>query len=484
MRFALRIGIVVVALVLGLGALLGYVLVAPAPLALPERGATLENVTVVRPGVGREAHRRVVVRGGEIASVEPVDPASGGAFAGHYVLPGLVDMHVHFPPKGLPGQTELFAFLFLLHGVTTVRDAGDVDGTATAPARDGERLGHFPGPRVRACGWFVDGEPPLWKNSLVARDPGEGRAAVGRIAADGFDCVKVYNELDAETLAAVRDAAHERGLPVIGHVPMRVPYADARLDDAQHLIGVAPPPSDPSLRFPFRLVAWDAVDDARLERVAAESVRSGIANTPTLVTVDRLLGMQDYAALREAPDAKLLPRFYREVVWNPQGGTSPAGPMKADDYAMVARAFERMKEAVRRLHAAGARIHTGSDTLIPFVVPGASLHRELRLLVEAGFTPEEAIALSTRDSAGDLGVPGLGEIRSGAPADLLVFREDPTVSLDALDSLVAVVRDGRLYPREALDAQMERYRAHFDGALYDAVVTPLVRQVLASTTRR
>lgn len=161
MRFALRIGIVVVGLVLVVGAVLGYVLVAPAPLALPERGATLEDVTVVRPGEGREPHRRVVVRGGEIERVEPAYPESGSAFAGHYVLPGLVDMHVHFPPKGLPGQTELFAFLFLLHGVTTVRDAGDVDGTATAPARDGERLGQFPGPRVRACGWFVDGEPPL-----------------------------------------------------------------------------------------------------------------------------------------------------------------------------------------------------------------------------------------------------------------------------------------------------------------------------------
>ena len=86
-------------------------------------------------------------------------------------------------------------------------------------------------------------------------------------------------------------------------------------------------------------------------------------------------------------------------------------------------------------------------------------------------------------SALPLGVAGLGTIAPGAPADLLVFREDPTASLDALASLAAVIRDGRLYPRESLDAQLALYRAHYDGALYDAVVTPLVRRALAATRR-
>ena len=73
------------------------------------------------------------------------------------MIPGLIDMHVHFPPDTGLRQTELFALLFLDHGVTTVRDAGDVDGTATAPARDAAKSGAFPVPRVLACGYFVDG---------------------------------------------------------------------------------------------------------------------------------------------------------------------------------------------------------------------------------------------------------------------------------------------------------------------------------------
>ena len=459
---------------------LWLVLRPPPPLALPPQGATLNDVTVIQPGVSRAEHQRVVVEGGAIRSIEPAAP-DGGPWSGAFVLPGLVDMHVHFPPSTLPGQTELFAFLFLYHGVTTVRDAGDVDGTATDPARRGVAEGRFPGPRMLACGLFVDGDPPLWKNSLVARNPEEGRRAVATIAERGYDCVKAYNGLDAETLAAIREAAAERGLPVIGHVPRQVPYEEARLTDAQHLIGIAPPPDDPDLRFPLILTQWEKLDDVRLDALIAESVRSGIANTPTLVTVDRLIHSEDYARMLQEPDLQLLPRFYRDVVWNPQGGTSVAGELSPAGFAMVRRAFETMKRTVHRLHEGGARIHTGSDTLIAFVVPGASLHRELRLLVDAGFTPEQALALSMRDSAADLGVPGLGELAPGAPADLLVFSEDPTQNLDALDSLVGVMRDGRLYPRAALDAQLTRYRAHHDGALFDAIVTPLVRRVLAAT---
>jgi hypothetical protein len=257
-----------------LGAGVYAIVQPPAPLVLPEQGVVLEGVTLLRPGEGRETQRRLVVRGGTIAAIEAARPDASGPFAGMYVMPGLADLHVHFPPASLPGQGELFAFLLLYHGVTAVRDAGDVDGTATGPVRRGVAEGRFPGPRVFACGMFVDGEPPLWKNTLLARNPSEGQQAVATLAERGFDCVKAYNELDAPTLAAVREAAHARGLPVIGHVPRRVPLEDARLDDVQHLTGVSLA-SDPALEFPERLHEFETLDEARLERVIAASLEGG-----------------------------------------------------------------------------------------------------------------------------------------------------------------------------------------------------------------
>lgn len=479
MRRLVRFMLFALLAVAALGAGLYSIVAPPAPLVLPPQGVTLDDVTLIRPGQEREEHRRLVVTGSAIERIDAAPPGSGGAFAGTYVLPGMNDLHVHFPPASPLGQSELFAFLFLYHGVTGVRDAGDVDGTATEPVRRGVAEGRLPGPRVVACGMFVDGDPPLWKNTLVARNPSEGRAAVEALAARGFDCVKAYNELDADTLAAIREAAHARGLPVIGHVPRRISYELARLDDVQHLTGVPGP--DPSLRFPFVLRAWDDFDAARLEQVIAESLRSGIANTPTLVTLDRLIASEDEAEVTAEPDVRLLPRMYRDVVWSPRGGTSVAGQMSAEDFAMVRRAFAAAKRTLRAMAERGVALHTGTDTLIAFVVPGASLHRELRIWVDAGLTPEQALAASMRESAAALGVPGLGELRAGAPAELVIFREDPTRSLDALDSIAGVVRDGRLYTQEALAAQLARYRAHFDSALYDALVTPLIRRMLART---
>lgn len=456
-------------------------LLSVPPLALSPRGVVLANVTVINPGLGRAEGRTLRIAGDRIESIEAAaaGPGEDAGFSGAYLLPGLIDMHVHFPPHTRLHQTELFAFLFLYHGITTVRDAADIDGTATAPAQEGVRSGAFPGPRIFSCGPLIDGPGPIWKNSLVVSDPGEAAAAVAKIADGGFDCVKVYDSLTAESLAAVQKAAAERGLPVIGHVPRRVPFEVARLDDVQHLTGVAPSPPGGDLRpFPKFMVAWKQVDDARMDFIVETSKRFGIAHTPTLVAGERLRAMQDFAALRESPDAKLLPRFYRDVVWSLSEGVPVVRRIEAEDFPVLTEAGLRAAALVKRLHAAGVPVFAGTDTQNPFVVPGASLWRELRLFVLAGLRPEQALAAATTVPGGFLPLPGLGRLEPGAPADLLVFRADPTRDLDALDSLEAVVADGRLYTRSELDAQLARYQELAEGTLYDAISVMLVRRAL------
>jgi adenine deaminase len=135
---------------------------------------------------------------------------------------------------------------------------------------------------------------------------------------------------------------------------------------------------------------------------------------------------------------------------------------------------------VRRLHAAGARVHAGSDAIMPHVVPGVSLHEELRELTAAGLDPEEAWAAATRVAGGSLREPMLGTLRPGAPADLLVFREDPTRDLGALETLEAVVVRGRLYPTAWLDRALARYHVHYAHPLYDALNIPAARRAGAA----
>ena len=266
---------------------------------------------------------------------------------------------------------------------------------------------------------------------------------------------------------------------MIGHVPRKVPFEVARLDDVQHLTGVATPAGGDDRPFPKNMVAWRDVDDARMDFIVETSRRLGIAHTPTLVTGDRLRAVEDYAALRESPEAKLLPRFYRDVIWSPKEGLPVLRRLEASDFPVLRDAGVREARLVKRLHDAGVKIFAGSDTQNPFVVPGASLQRELALLVDAGLTPEQALASATTLPGEFLRVPGLGRIEPGAPADLLVLRADPTRWLPALSTLEAVVADGRLYTKPQLDAQLARYQEHWNGAFYDAVSVALVRRALA-----
>ena len=98
-----------------------------------------------------------------------------------------------------------------------------------------------------------------------------------------------------------------------------------------------------------------------------------------------------------------------------------------------------------RLQRAGGRVVAGSDTSNPYVVPGASLHRELELLVEAGLSPSEALAAATRTAAAFLGqARQLGTLEVDKIADLVVLDADPVASIGALRQIDPVIRDGRV----------------------------------------
>jgi imidazolonepropionase-like amidohydrolase len=473
MRTPLRVLFVIVAVILAGGVGIALLLRPPAPLEVPEQGTTLSGVILVNPGIHRTPDRRVVVRDGAIEAITD-DPEPGGPYAGSYVLPGLIDMHVHFPPPAGLGSTELFSLLFLYHGVTTVRDAGDIDGTSTGPARKGVENGEFPGPRILSCGPFVDGEGAPWPNSRVVRDIYEAEPVVAEIARE-YDCVKAYDRLTPEVARAVQLEARRHGLRVIGHVPRGLRFEDAPLDDVQHMMGMAFAEGDEG-PFPKSMKAWQKVDEARMREIVKAALARGTAITPTLVSLERLSRMDDRDSLLREPDALLLPRYFRDVVWTPPADLTP------EDYAGIRDALKKEKQLVKLLYEEGTRLHMGTDVLTAFVVPGASMHRELALYVDAGLTPEQAWAVATRWNGSYLGVSGLGRIRVGGPADLLVFRDDPTADLAALSTLQAVVARGRLYTREALDAQLARYRSYYEGFLLDAISVAAARRVLSRVT--
>ncbi|HKA52678.1 MAG TPA: amidohydrolase family protein, partial [Candidatus Binatia bacterium] len=282
------LGIVAAVLVIGVGA--GVFALRSPTLAVPSQGLVLSEVTVINPGRDRRAKQTVSVEGEKIARI--VDSTAQGAaatttrrFVGAYVLPGLIDMHVHF--ASYPDR-DLFALLFLDHGVTAVRDTGNFDGSIWQ-TRESIAAGQFPGPRIFACGPILDGDPPVWPRSRVVRTAEEAEAAVAEAAAHGANCIKAYSLLSPQALAAIRAAAAKRGLPVIGHVPLAVPFEEAHLADVQHLTGVPPLSRVPTTNL-IRAVAtaWHELDAARSDAIIRASVEQDIAHTPTLIVTERL----------------------------------------------------------------------------------------------------------------------------------------------------------------------------------------------------
>ncbi len=120
--------------------------------------------------------------------------------------------------------------------------------------------------------------------------------------------------------------------------------------------------------------------------------------------------------------------------------------------------------------------------MMPWVVPGAALHGELRELERAGLSAEEALAAATVHAATFFPSARFGRIAEGNHADLVIFREDPTQDLAALDSLVAVIVDGRLYQRQDLAQMQEIHEDHFNGPFYRTVMTALIRQITGAFT--
>ena len=448
-------GLALLMVVAALG--LGWALRPPNPLKPPPRGALLENVTLINPDADRRAGQTLVITGDRIASIQPAANVSGHC-SGLYVLPGLIDLHVHHP---MAQDVPLFEAMYLVHGVTSVRDTGNFDGLILK-YRDRIRDGKFPGPRIFACGPLIDGDPPIWRGSSVVRDAAEAEHAVDKIAATGVDCIKAYQNLTADSLSGVERAAARHHLPVIGHVPTAVPF-EVHLADVQHLTGVAvlgvPAPGSSSDFVGRFAEGWNNVDRDRLDFIVRTSVDQKIAHTPTLVVWKRMGLLADFQEDYRTSEANRLPGWYADALWR-------GNPNWTNSYRALEAQIPKMQLAVQMLHQAGVPIHVGTDTLNPFVVPGASMHEEMSLIAGSGISAEQVWALATRGNAAFFSDPKLGTIALGAPADLLVFREDPTTDLSKLETLVAVVADGRLYEKTELDSALEAYRRHFESWLY------------------
>ncbi len=429
---------------------------SPAPALLVRDVAVLDVATGVV-----ERGRDVLLRGDRIAAIAPTGsmPAPVDAETvdgrGATLLPGLIDSHGHigtpYAPlwhNSLPDPAHnLEAYLYC--GVTTVLDPADAEDGAVA-RRDALRRGEILGPRAYTAGRPVTapgGHPvamvrellPWWiRWYLLPRmahqvpDEAGARAAVGELAASGVDFLKVIVDRLPETaprietpvLRAAVDEARRRNLRAVAHIGT---LADAR-DAAQ--AGVA---------------AW--VHGVYAETLDEPGVRElagfGIPMAPTLVVFESYALVNEFARAATPLEREIAPAELLQAFNEPPADLAPYDAFQP--FLRLLRAQRQgVRENVRRLHEAGVVILAGSDTQSG-VIPGAGLHRELALLVEAGLTPAEALRAATLDPARFLEQtddPDVGRVAEGKRADLLLVEGDPTRDIAAASRIRAVIQGG------------------------------------------
>jgi imidazolonepropionase-like amidohydrolase len=458
-----------------MGMLTSLGLQRPGPPPCAAKGRfQIGGVTVINPMRDRRTNATIEVSGDTIAAVGDTPGPASHDFKGCFALPGLVDMHVHLPPDNPLKLTPSASLLYLQHGVTTIREAGDLDGTAVAAARNLARGGSHPVPRVFSCGPFVSAGKAGFKNTILLEDASvrAADAAALRVKATGATFMKFYEGLTEPMIRSLEQACAKHGLKMMGHVPAGITYEDARIAEVQHFFGVPLPETLERDTLLNRSCDWHAVDERRMDEIVEVTHKYGIGNTPTIVTNQQMLVYRDFDAARRHPAMRNVAPFYLDVIWHPERGRM--NNRMPPDYLdrQVVPAIAKKQRLTKKLFDAGASLFLGTDVAQPFVVPGASLQQEMVLFAEAGIGAEQVWKLATRGAGERLGIEGLGCVEAGAPADILLFRRDPTQNLDHLASLEAVIAAGRLYRSADLAKALQSSTGYFSSPL----IKPLARR--------
>ncbi len=429
----------------GLPGVLTPVLASMAGLMVAATAAGAEDVLVFRDVRVFDGSRvipatTVVIRGYRIDQVGPSASIPQGAKVidgkGKTLLPGLVDCHTH---TFLPDHAKQAA----IFGVTTELDMF-TDHAFAARLRSEEAAGKaLDRADLRSAGTLVTApgghgtEYGLTIPTIAA--PDQAQAFVDARIAEGSDYIKIVYDggesfgakiptITRGTLAAVIRAAHARKKLAVVHIMTRERARDAIDEGADGLV---------------HLFVDQPVDDA-LVRLAAEKHAFVI---PTLTVLESVGGIGSGASLVDDPalapwigpaDAASLKRFF------PSRTTAEVRAIPL--------------ETVRKLKAAGVPILAGTDADNPGTAHGASVHRELELLVKSGLSPSEALAAATSVPASIFGLADRGRIAPGLRADLVLVDGDPTTDIKTTRKIAGVWKQGHAIDRDAYRKAMQKQR--------------------------
>jgi enamidase len=428
----------------------------------------LTNARVI-DGTGTPARERqtLVLREGKIASFGPTGttaiPAGAAVrdLAGKTVIPGLVMLHEHlFYVAGggaYPTHAESFPRLYLAGGVTTMRTAGNMGGYTDFNVARNVDAGRIPGPDIRVTAPYFNGPGLPIPGVKALRDSADAHRMATYWADEGATSFKAYMQITRAELAAIVAVAHARGITVTGHL-CSITYreaADLGIDNLEHGFFAStdfasPKTADtcPSVSSGRTAIATRALSDPAVQDLLKHLVAKGVTLTSTPTVMEISVPGQPKAPAG-ALDA-MLPQARAQYEQNWERIARDTNPAPRRQYL-------RMMELEREFVRLGGRLVLGTDpTGYGGVVPGYANQRAIQLLVDAGFTPIEAIRIATLNGASFLGIATrTGSIAIGKDADLVILDGDMTTDTAAITRMQLVFKRGVGYDSARLFASVK-----------------------------
>jgi imidazolonepropionase-like amidohydrolase len=426
----------------------------------------LQHVRVI-DGTGQAPRedQAVVIDHGKIAAVGPAasTPAPSGAqildLTGQTVIPGLVGMHEHlFYPSGggIPMYNEqAFSFprLYLATGVTTARTAGSLEPYTDLNIKRMVDAGRMPGPKLHITGPYLEGPGSIAGPQMhELSGPEDAVRTVDYWAAEGSTSFKAYMNITRAELKAAVDAAHKHGIKVTGHL-CSIGFreaADIGIDNLEHGIlvdtefhpGKQPDACPPQGVTRGELTRLD-MTSAPVREMIADLVKHNVAITSTLAVFEAFDGSRP----------PLEQRFLDAL--SPEAQVSYLGSRARSQAGSFLPMLKKELEFEYAFVKAGGLLISGADpTGNGGALAGFADQRNIELLVEGGFTPVEAIQISTSNGAKYLGeLDHIGTIATGKQADLVVIDGNPAAHIADIRKVKLVFKDGTGYdPAKLLDS--------------------------------
>ena len=438
-----------------------YVSVSAGPIALT-------HVRVIDgTGAAPAEDQTILLDGAKIAAVQPASaPIPNGYRAidatGRTVLPGLVGMHNHLfylqrpnldaaghfeQPIIIPQMTFSAPRLYLANGVTTMRTTGSVETYTDLALKREIDAGRLVGPHLDVTGPYLEGPGAFFIQNHQITSPDDARHEVAFWADQGVNSFKAYMNITRAELKAAIDEAHKRRLKVTGHL-CSVTYPEAvalGIDNLEHGFfvntqldpGKQPDKCSDSTGTPTLLAM--APGSAQANALIKLLVDHHVAITSTLPVFEQSVPL--HAPLQARQMDVLTPQAKESYLYSRNLAVSRAGTKRADD---ATQAYKNDLGLERQFVAAGGLLIAGPDpTGNGGVIPGFGDQREVELLVEAGFTPVEAIRIATLNGSTYLGLADrIGSIAPGKNADLILVKGNPAAAIADIENVETVFKDG------------------------------------------